>query len=271
MRIVYPAAAAALLISVSAPAMAATSYATTSGIYQILSSGSTSTFINTGTLTISSTAVGTSTPTPSSTTGTNYSAWQSTIKYSTTSTGASGYGNYARATSTVVYNPTTDTYTVRDTGSLTTTSSFGPSNVVSSSGNFTLYSKNGGTETFRLLNKSAVALTYVDYGEWKRSSTANGTTNVNDTYLVFGQKTPGASVPRTGSATYSASLDGTYINNTGAYNVSGTGTFNANFASASLGYSASATGTPPSTGSAIDFGTMTGTGSISYTGASFKG
>ena len=51
---------------------------------------------------------------------TNISAPQSTIKYSKTSTAASGFGNYARATSSVVYDPATDTYTVRDTGSLTT-------------------------------------------------------------------------------------------------------------------------------------------------------
>ena len=72
---------------------------------------------------------------------TNISATQSTIKYSKTSTAASGFGNYARATSTVVYDPATDTYTVRDTGSLTTKSSFGPANISSSNATFVTYTK----------------------------------------------------------------------------------------------------------------------------------
>ena len=46
---------------------------------------------------------------------TNLSGQQSTITYSTNSGVTSGFGNYARATSTVVYDPATDTYTIRDT------------------------------------------------------------------------------------------------------------------------------------------------------------
>ena len=100
---------------------------------------------------------------------TNVPAQQSTIQYSTTGGVTSYFGNYARATSTVVYDPVANTYTIRDTGS-------------------TVYTKSP-TETFRVLNQGAVSLTYVDFGEWKRSSTANGTTSVNDTYLVWGTKT----------------------------------------------------------------------------------
>ena len=194
---------------------------------------------------------------------TNLVGQQSTIKYSTTAGVTSGFRNYARATSTIVYDPATDTYTVRDTGSLTTTSSFGPANIASTSGNFTIYSKNGGTETFRLLDKSAVALTYVDYGEWKRSSTANGTTSVNDTYLVFGSKTPRAAVPRVGSAGYTTMYDGNFVDTNGEHALSGNGTMSADWVTGTLSYTANVNGVP---GGALAFA---GSGSINFRSAGF--
>src|SRR5205085_4612868 len=103
---------------------------------------------------------------------TNIPAMQSTIKYSKTATAASYFSNYARATSTVVYDPATSTYTIRDTGSLTTKSSFGPANILSSNSSFVTYKK-GTNETFRLLNNNAsnpvIVLTYVHYGQWRRT------------------------------------------------------------------------------------------------------
>ena len=205
---------------------------------------------------------------------TNISAVQSTIKYSKTSTAASGFGNYARATSTVVYDPATDTYTVRDTGSLTTTSSFGPANITSTNANFTTYTKTSGstTETFRLLNAGAplIAMTYVDYGRWRRATTASGTTAVNDTFVVFGTKAP-ASAVSTGSAAYSTVVDGTFVDKTGSYAVSGTGTFNANFTGGTILYSTTASATPETSGTAFSFGTMTGSGSIAVNSRSFTG
>jgi len=204
---------------------------------------------------------------------TNLPAWQSTIKYSTTSTGASGFGNYARATSKVVYDPTTQTYTVRNTGSLTTTAAFGPSNLNSSAGNFSTYGS--ATNSFRRLNQSPsntlIVLSYVDYGQWRRTSTANGTTSVNDTYLVWGSRTPTASIPRTGGATYSTVVDGTFVNKDGAYAVNGTGSLVADFAGASITYSATAGGTKEVGIGSINFGTMTGSGSISFRSGVFSG
>jgi hypothetical protein len=207
---------------------------------------------------------------------TNLPALQSTIKYSTTSTAASGFGNFAQATSTVVYDPATDTYTVRDTGSLTTKSSFGPANIDAGASDaaFTVYSKNSGKETFRLLNQSAlnplIVLSYVDYGQWRRTSTANGVTSVNDTYLVFGQKTPKGSVPTSGTGYYNTVVDGTFINKIQNYAVGGSGTFTASFFNGTISYSNSATGVGERDGATIDFGTMTGSGSIARSG-SFKG
>src|SRR5689334_633536 len=157
---------------------------------------------------------------------TNVPAQQSTIKYSTTGGVTSGFGNFARATSTVVYDPVTNTYTIRDTGSLTTKSTFGPSGT--SSGNFIIYT-NSPTETFRVYKQSTIGLTYVDFGEWRRSSTANGTTSVNDTYLVWGAKTARGDLPVSGSASYNTIYDGNFVDKNGAHALSGSGGLTADF------------------------------------------
>jgi hypothetical protein len=207
---------------------------------------------------------------------TNIPALQSTIKYSKTATAASGFGNFTRATSTVVYDPATDTYTVRDTGSLATTSSFGPANITSTDPTYVNYTKTSGTttETFRLLNNNAsnplIVLTYVDYGRWRRSTTSGTTTSVNDTYVVFGTKSPSSAVT-SGSASYSTVVDGTFVNKTGSYAVSGTGTFTANFTGGTIAYSTTASATPETSGTAFSFGTMTGSGSIAVKSSGFAG
>jgi hypothetical protein len=216
MRIMFPAAAAALLIGVSAQAAVV-----------------------------------------------NLPGQQSTIRYSTTSGVTSGFRNYARATSKVVYDSGTDTYTVRDTGSLAITSSFGPGDISSSTPMFTTYSKNSGAETFRLLNQSALSLTYVDYGEWKRTSTASGTTTTNDTYVVFGTKTPRASMPHSGGALYSTIYDGNFVDKDGEHALDGTGSMSADFLNGTLNYSAAINGAP---GGALAF---SGSGSINYNSSGF--
>ena len=195
----------------------------------------------------------------------NVQAAQSTITYSTTGGVTSGFGNYAYATSNVVYDPATDTYTLRDTGSLTTTSSFGPSDINSGASNaeFDVYSENG--NTFRLLNEGAgnpvIQLTYVQYGEWLRSTTSNGTTSVNDTYLVFGSKTPRGSVPRVGSGTYTTIYDGSFIDNAGSHALGGNGSMTANWLNGLLSYNANITGVP--SGSLA----CSGSGSINFNSA----
>lgn len=206
---------------------------------------------------------------------TNIPALQSTIKYNKTSTGASYFGNFARATSKVVYDPATGTYTLRDTGSTTLTSTFGPANkdVAASNADFTVYKK-GANETLRLIThdpaNSKIVLSYVTYGQWRRTSTSGATTSVNDTYVVFGSKSP-ASAVTSGTGHYDTVLDGTFVNKNGAYAVSGTGTFDANFGSRTISYSSTATGTPEAGGAAIGFGTMTGAGSIATASAGFSG
>lgn len=197
-----------------------------------------------------------------------FPAQQSTIKYSTTGGITSGFGNYARATSQFAYDPVANTFTVRDTGSTTIKSTFGvgDEDAAASNAEFTVFSKNGGSETFRLLNRGAtnptIQLTYVLYGEWVRSTT-NGTTSVNDTFIVGGSKTPTGSMPRTGSASYTTMYDGTFIDKNGAHALGGSGAITANFGSGSLGYTATVNGVPA--GSLA----FSGTGSISSKSSGF--
>jgi hypothetical protein len=210
---------------------------------------------------------------------TKYTGWQSTIKYSKIATAASSFKNGARITTTVAYDAGTDTYTLRDTASPLVTSSFAPANIDAgaSDATFTVYEKVSGstTETFRLLNLSPtnplIVLSYVDYGQWRRATTTSGTTSINDTYVVFGTKTARADMPHSGTGSYNTILDGTFVNKTGNYAVSGAGTFDADFAAGTISYSSTGNATPETSGTAFSFGTMTGAGSIAFNSSSFRG
>jgi hypothetical protein len=208
-----------------------------------------------------------------------FPAWQSTVTYTVPSSGTNAgkptmFGNYSKVTASVRYDHATQSYVVRDTGSISATSTFAPANISSSTPSYTVYTKNSGatTETLRLLKPGAanpvIALTYASYGNWRRSTPTATGTNVNETWFVYGIRTTGANMPRTGGATYNGVIDGSYVNKTAAYTLSGAASFNANFQTGSIGYTATPTGTP-SAGAPIVFGTLSGTGSISYNSASF--
>ena len=208
----------------------------------------------------------------------NVPALQGTITYkNSASTGPQYFSPFARVTSKVVYDSATGTYTLRDTGNPALTTTFAPANITGSDASFTNYSKTSGSNvnTLRLLNKSGanptIALTYVQYGHWRRSSTASGVTSTNDTYVVFGTRTPGASMPKTGGATYTTRLDGTYVNKNGVYAVTGNGSLGADFETGTISYSADLDGAREGGGTPIDFGILNGGGSLSLAGASFNG
>ena len=211
-----------------------------------------------------------------------FPAMQSTIKYTKVSTTkATGTGNYARATSTVRYDKATNSYIIRDTGSLTLTRTFDLDNKdpLLSTTAFSVI-KNGANETLRIYNPGAttqgVALTYTGFGQWRRTGTPQfGTgTAVNDTYFVYGLKTPSADVPRSGSATYTTALDGTYANGTGVYAVTGTGSLTANFGAGTgtISYSANLAGAREGDSAALaGLGALTGgTGTIAYRSSGFS-
>ncbi len=212
-----------------------------------------------------------------------FPAWQSTIKYQIPTSGPNAgkptsFGNYAKVTASVRYDAATQSYIVRDTGSTSITSTFAPAHVVSSTPVFTNYQKTSGstTETLRLFKpgpgNTTMALTYTSYGHWRRTTPNGGfqgATAVNDTYFVYGIKTAGNAVPRTGSANYSTVYDGTFTNKNAIYDVNGTGLFTANFGTGKISYSAALTAT--GTGPALAFGPLSGTGNISFNAASFSG
>ena len=215
---------------------------------------------------------------PASAAVTTYPGIQSTIKWTKLSnTSATGYGNYARATSSIKYDPVTHAYTIRDTGSTLITRTFDVDNKdpVASSTAFSVI-KNGANESFRVYNQGAttqgIALTYVDYGQWRRLGAPpyGPGTGVNDTYLVWGSKTPAANV-QSGSASYTTAFDGTFVNKNGAYAVTGNGTLTANFTGGTIGFSANLAGAREGDSAALAIGALTGgLGAISKPSASFR-
>ena len=164
----------------------------------------------------------------------NVPALQSTIKYTRTATGATGQGNYARATSKIVYDAATGSYTLRDTGSLAITSTFTPANIDAVASTTCLHGLQEGRERdlpplqYRRDHPGHCADLHRlrPVAPDRHASFGTGTA-VNDTYLVFGTRTASADMPRIGGATYDTILDGTFVNKNGAYAVSGTGTLSA--------------------------------------------
>lgn len=211
-----------------------------------------------------------------------FPAIQSTQKYEIKTTGAPQfYSNHARATSQV--KSVGGVYTIRDTGSVSRTSSFGPISgvTVTDTPTHTIYTKSSGgtSETFRVYKQGqagpAITLTYSTYAHWRESTPGagyQGATKVSDTYFTFGTKTTSASMPRVGGATYNAALDGTFVNKNGVYALSGAADFTATWSSGALAFNASpiASGGPTPPPALPTFGTISGTGSINFNGASFN-
>jgi len=211
-----------------------------------------------------------------------FPAIQSTQKYEIKTTGAPQfYSNHARATSQVKL--VGGVYTIRDTGNVSRTSSFGPISgvTVTDTPTHTIYTKSSGgtSETFRVYKQGlagpAITLTYSTYAHWRESTPGagyQGATKVSDTYFTFGTKTTSASMPRVGGATYSAALDGTFVNRNGVYALSGAADFTATWSSGALGFNASpiASGGPTPPPALPTFGAISGTGSINFNGASFN-
>jgi hypothetical protein len=215
----------------------------------------------------------------------NFAAIQSTVKQQYAPSGPNAgkpqyYQNQARATSTVKYDAASKSYIVRDTGNVSATSSFGPGNKVGAESNatYTVYRKaaGGSTETFTMLNAGAgnpaIQLTYATFAHWRKVTPGggmSGATAQSDTYFVFGFKTEKASMPVTGSATYTTLLDGTFSDPNKSYNIDGTGSLTANFGTGGLIFGATMTGTPAS-GPALVFGPINGTGTIKAGSSSFS-
>jgi hypothetical protein len=207
----------------------------------------------------------------------SYKGSQSTVQYNLpyVSGGVNWTGTQYIYGTKVIYDSATGTYTLRDTGSTSITSTFTAANITSSTTDYTTYSKSSGgmTETFKVLNpgNTLIPLTYVRYGKWRRTGISGNYFKNNDTYVVFGTPTPSTQMPHSGSASYTTLYDGTWINSNGLYSVGGTGTIDADFLHNSLTFGATLSGTKESDSSVISFGSFSGTGSISTYGPTFSG
>src|SRR4051794_6537473 len=112
---------------------------------------------------------------------------------------------------TVHYDAASGTYVFND-GSQNISFSRGEYVAAKSTAAYTYYRDAATGATLKLLNQSTnnpvIKLTYVTYGKW--SPTPQSPIALNDNYVVFGSITPPSALPRSGSASYSFILDGTY-------------------------------------------------------------
>lgn len=171
---------------------------------------------------------------------------------------------------TIHYDAVSQTYTLSDGATLY---GFSPREIVAAktTAAYTFYRDTSTGSTLQLLNQGAanpvIALTYVTYGKWVIPPSAP--IKLNHNYVVFGAITPPAGMPRTGSASYRAVLDGTYANLGGTYSLAGSAAFTANFGAGNLSFTATPVGTNITNGSKLNFGTITGGGYISFADSSF--
>jgi hypothetical protein len=216
------------------------------------------------------TAAAAASPTPNLKTG-NY-AGQRVIVVVGDKTAYGGDGVAAnKHPTTVTYNASTQTYTLYDYDG-GPGYSYGPSKIVASqsSAAYTFYRDPSTGSTLKLLNDSAsnpvIALSYVTYGKWVVPQSAP--IHFADNYVVFGQITPASAVPRTGSASYKAILDGTYQSGANTYRLSGNAAFSASFGTGIMGLSVTPVATAAN-GARLNFGTLTGSGFITADSSSF--
>lgn len=168
------------------------------------------------------------------------------------------------------YDSASQTYSIRSvTGSGVTASTYGPSQRVS--GDPKRYDattvSNGATTVSRLtLGLSNVNLTYSDIGLWETGLTsASGDQDFHNVYFSYGVRTRSDDMPTSGTASYNLRLVGGGV---GAPIV-GAGSLSANFSAGSVSLSIS----PeyfyrPGQASNV-FATLTGTGTINSSAASF--
>jgi hypothetical protein len=175
----------------------------------------------------------------------------------------------------VDYNAASDSYTVTAPSGITQT--FAPANIVVSRSNSSLTYYDKTTGGFRDILQliippvKGVNLSYTLIGTWSHTDTTNGLTQGH--IAVGGVPTIASDMPRTGTAAYDVDGSGAYI--TGNATLYGgalsDSTFSANFATGTLSTTLHMVGTPQAGGAAVDFGTATGSGSITSGTSAFTG
>jgi len=215
-------------------------------------------------------AAGAASPTPALKTGSYAGQRVIVVVGDKTAYGGDGVAANKHPT-TISYNASTQTYTLYDYDG-GPGYSYSPAKIVASqsSAAYTFYRDPSTGSTLKLLNDSAsnpvIALSYVTYGKWVVPQ--NPPIHFADNYLVFGQITPASAVPRTGSASYKAILDGTYQSGATTYRLSGNAAFSASFGTGIMGLSVTPVATAAN-GTKLNFGTLTGSGYITADSSSF--
>jgi hypothetical protein len=173
---------------------------------------------------------------------------------------------------TITYDSVTQSYIVKESNGPTLTFTADERVAAQSNDSFTVYRDTASGTEFRQLNNSPtnpkIALTYASYGTWVRPTPIpTGYVSANShVYVVYGQGTEPAAMPRTGTATYSAIIDGTYNARAGLYALSGDATFSANFGQGTIGLQMTPIATLGS--NSVNLGSLNATGTIS--GAAFN-
>lgn len=217
------------------------------------------------------TAVAAASPTPALKTGNHAGLRALVVVGDKTAYGGDGVSAAIHPT-TITYNAATQTYTLYDYDG-GPGYSYSPGKIVGSqsSAAYTFYRDASTGSTFKLLNDSpsnpVIVLNYVTYGKWVVPQSPP--IHFADNYLVFGTITPPAAVPRSGSASYNAILDGTYEKGASTYHLGGNATFSASFGTGIMGLSVTPVATALNGGSPLTFGTLTGSGYITADSSSF--
>jgi hypothetical protein len=177
----------------------------------------------------------------------------------------------------ITYDPATGTYTFREVDG--TSFTITPNELVAGESNaiYSVYVDAGSGVKFKLLNggstNSLIALDHVRYGKWSHGvSPTTGFSSASKTdWMLFGDRTALASIPRSGTATFSGIIDGDYHDNAGDYVLSGAAGLTANFTSSTLAMFINPTATNKTTGNVLTFGARSGSGAIDYTLGQFSG
>ncbi len=207
--------------------------------------------------------------------GTQASHTSATSQTNSTSTLSTG--------SNITYNSGTNVYTINDGLGGLGSQQFTPGNVVTNANDYITFDNrlSGTGATLKMLTPGTanpvIALTYTSFALLQTykpaTSPAFATGLANSTYFVFGQQTPMAGVPTTGSASYSGVMTGVFANAADNYNLSGTATLNANFLAKTLTTSMAISGVGINNGQTLALGTFSGSSSITALNgsASFAG
>lgn len=198
----------------------------------------------------------------------SYSFQSAGVTYTGTSSGFSnGSANALGSGGTIAYNVSSDTFTITAAGGASQT--FTAANLVNSGSSAAVqFAKTVGMTQDTL--QVTVPLTYAMVTVWNRTDTTTGITTGR--IALGGSQTLAHDMPRTGSATYAAQSGGAASSGGTVYNLTGsTATFTANFASNSVQTSLALGGSPGGVGPVTNFGTFSGTGTISTTGPGFGG